>query len=301
MPDLKKSPEIIRQNFRTRLASGKLLQFPGAFSPLAAKLIENKGFDGVYISGAILSADLGLPDIGLTTLTEVCHRGGQIARVLSCPTLIDLDTGFGSVLNMGRSIELAIQAGISGCHIEDQVNPKRCGHLDGKQVVSTKDMVQRIQAAVNARNDPNFLIMARTDARDLEGLDAAIDRAKAYIDAGADAIFPEALANEAEFEAFRKAISVPLLANMTEFGKSKILDKTTLESLGYNLVIYPVSTLRVAMKATEKLLDSILVNGSQAQQIDQMQTRSELYQLLEYDSYNSLDQSIYNFKLKDHT
>src|SRR5438552_12044418 len=243
------TPREKRVALRTALASGKLLRFPGAFSPLVAMLIEQIGFDGVYVSGAVLSADLGLPDIGLTTLTEVSLRGHAIARVTSLPSIIDIDTGFGETMNVARTIQEIEDAGLCGCHLEDQVQPKRCGHLDSKTLVDTATMAQKVKAAAQSKRDPNFLIIARTDARAPEGLDAAVARAKAYVDAGAEMIFPEALQDEREFEQFRKAISVPLLANMTEFGKSKLLPAPTLQSLGYNLVIYPVTALRLAMKA----------------------------------------------------
>ena len=223
------SVEEKRQRFVQSLASGRLQRFAGAFSPLVAMLIEDVGFDGVYVSGAMLSADLGLPDIGLTTLTEVSERGHQISRATNLPVFIDADTGFGEPMNAARTVRTLEDLGLAGCHIEDQVNPKRCGHLDNKEVVPTGDMVRRITAAARARRDPNFIICARTDSRAIEGLDAAIARARAYIDAGATMIFPEALADEREFEAFRHAINVPILANMTEFGKSKLLDAATLQ------------------------------------------------------------------------
>ncbi len=228
-----------RLAFRDGLASGTIQRLPGAFSPLVAKLVQEIGFEGVYVSGAVVSADLALPDIGLTTLTEVANRGGQIARVTDLPVLIDADTGFGEPMNAARTITILEDAGIAGAHLEDQVNPKRCGHLDGKAVVPTQDMVRRIRAAVSARRDPNFVICARTDARGIEGLDAAIERAKAYADAGADLIFTEALADESEFAKFRAGVSVSLLANMTEFGKSDLLSASLLENLGYNAVICP--------------------------------------------------------------
>src|ERR1700710_1523374 len=208
-----------RAAFRKELATGKLLRFPGAFNPLSARLIQDKSFDGVYISGAVISADLGLPDIGLTTLTEVATRAGQISRMTDLPSLVDADTGFGEPMNVARTVQTLEDAGVAGLHIEDQVNPKRCGHLDGKQVVDENTALKRIRAAADARRDPNLLIMARTDIRAIEGLGAAIDRAKALVDAGADAIFPEAMADLAEFEAVRKAVEVPILANMTEFGQ----------------------------------------------------------------------------------
>lgn len=286
-----------RAQFRKGLESGELLRFPGAFNPLCAKLIQEIGFEGVYVSGAVLSADLALPDIGLTTLTEVAARGGQIARVTDLPVLIDADTGFGEPLNAARTITILEESGIAGCHLEDQVNPKRCGHLDGKSVVSTEEMVRRISGAVSVRRDPNFIICARTDAKSIEGIDSAIERAKAYADAGADLIFTEALSHEEEFKLFREAVDVPLLANMTEFGKSDLLTAEQLRNIGYNVVIYPVSTLRLAMHAAETGLRTIYNEGTQSDIIHSMQPRSRLYELLEYDKYNAFDTSIFNFTL----
>ena len=297
MLSAKKPATEKRTDFRAALKSGKLLRFPGAFSPLVAMAIQRHGFDGVYVSGAALSADLGLPDIGLTTLPEVAARGGAIACATELPAFIDADTGFGEPLNMARTIQTLEDAGLCGCHLEDQVNPKRCGHLDGKSLVTTQAMVEKIRAAVGARRDKSFLIMARTDARASEGLDGAIARAKSYVDAGADAIFPEALADEGEFEKFRKAIKVPLLANMTEFGKSKLLTAKQLANLGFNIVIYPVTTLRLAMKAIEDGLATIKSEGGQASLVSQMQTRAELYELLRYEDYAQFDKNIYDFKL----
>ena len=288
-----------RKNFRDQLKTGKLLQFPGSFSPLVSMMIEQKGFDGVYISGSVLSNDLGYPDIGLTTLTEVANRGRQIARTTKLPAIIDADTGWGEPMNVTRTIQEFIEMGLAGCHLEDQENPKRCGHLDNKSVVESAQMIKKIKAAVRGKQlDPNFLIIARTDSRASEGLEKAIDRAKAYVDAGAEMIFPEAMQNEKEFEAMRKAISVPLLANMTEFGKGKLYTKTELENLGYNMVIYPVTTLRLAMGNTEKGLDIIKSTGSQEQAVPLMQTRQQLYDLTNYEAYNAFDQSIFNFKIE---
>ena len=287
-----------RQNFRDQLKTGKLLRFPGSFSPLVSMMIEKKGFDGVYISGSVLSNDLGYPDLGLTSLTEVATRGRQIARTTRLPAIIDADTGWGEPMNVTRTIQEFIELGLAGCHLEDQLNPKRCGHLDNKSLVSVTDMVKKVKAAVNGKKlDPNFLIIARTDGRASEGLDKAIDRAKAYVDAGAEMIFPEALQNEKEFEAMRKAISVPLMANMTEFGKSRLYTCDELSDLGYNLVIYPVTTFRLAMGGTEAGLDIINQTGSQEKALPLMQTRQALYELTSYEKYNEFDQSIYNFKL----
>ncbi len=295
-------PEITssekRKKFRSQLQKGKLLEFPGAFSPLTAMLIERKKFDGVYISGSVLSNDLGYPDIGVTTLSEVAYRGRQIARATSLPSLIDIDTGFGEPMNVTRTVQEMIEMGICAVHMEDQLNPKRCGHLDNKALVSKEEMTKKIRAAVLGKKlDPDFLIMARTDAKASEGIDAAINRAKAYVDAGAEAIFPEALVDEKEFEKFRKAISVPLLANMTEFGKSKLLTKKQLADLGFNIVIYPVSTLRLAMKAVERGLDSLRQEGNLEKVVPEMQTRKELYDLTRYEEYNQFDQGIFNFKI----
>jgi methylisocitrate lyase len=278
-----------RARLREQLSTGRLLRFPGAFSPLVARLVEDLGFDGVYVSGAGLSADLALPDIGLTTLTEVSGRGGQIAASTSLPTLVDADTGFGEPLNVARTVTTLEQAGIAGCHIEDQLNPKRCGHLDHKQVVPQEEMLRRLRAAVAARHDPNFVICARTDARAVEGLDAAIERARAYVATGADMVFPEALRDERDFERFRAAIDVPLLANMTEFGKTPLLDTETLNELGFNLVIYPVSALRLAMGAVEDGLRTLAADGTQASLVVRMQTRARLYELLDYDAYRAFD------------
>jgi methylisocitrate lyase len=291
------SPADKRAAFRSGLASGQLLRFPGAFNPLSAMLIARHGFEGVYISGAVISADLGLPDIGLTTVTEVAGRAQQIARVTALPALVDADTGFGEPMNAARTVQLLEDAGVAGLHIEDQVNPKRCGHLDGKDVVDRDTAVKRIKAAVAARRDPAFVIAARTDAAAVNGLDDAIDRARAYADAGADLIFPEAMTGEADFERMRAAVDVPILANMTEFGKSPLLTAKTLENLGVNVVIYPVTLLRLAMHAADAGLAAIAGLGTQEGLLDQMQHRRDLYDLLDYQAYNTFDASVFNFRL----
>jgi methylisocitrate lyase len=294
------TPAAKREQLRAGLAGGGLLRFPGAFNPLSAKLIQQKGFEGVYISGAVLAADLGLPDIGLTTLTEVAGRSQQISRMTDLPTLVDADTGFGEPMNVARTVQTLEDAGVAGLHIEDQVNPKRCGHLDGKQVVDTDTALKRIRAAVDARRDPNLLVMARTDIRAVDGLAAAIDRAKALVDAGADAIFPEAMGTLAEFEAIRGAVDVPILANMTEFGKSELFRVQQLADVGINLVIFPVSLLRLAMGAAERGLDTIVAEGTLTGRLPEMQTRAELYSLLDYEAYNRFDSGIFNFTLSGH-
>jgi len=286
-----------RAGLRAALASGTLLRFPGAFNPLSARLIGEKGFEGVYISGAVISADLGLPDIGLTTLTEVAGRAAQISRMTDLPSLVDADTGFGEPMNVARTVQQLEAAGVAGLHIEDQVNPKRCGHLDGKAVVDADTAIKRIKAAVDARRDPDLLIMARTDIRALEGLGSAVDRARALVDAGADAIFPEAMVDLAEFEAVRAAVDVPILANMTEFGKSELFTNQQLADVGVNIVIYPVSLLRLAMGAAERGLDTILAEGSLTSRVPEMQTRARLYELLDYESYGSFDAGVFDFTL----
>jgi len=285
-----------RRRLRDLLGSGSLVKCPGAISPLVAKLIEQKGFDAAYISGAVLSADLGLPDIGLISSAEVAARGAAIARGTDLPVIIDVDTGFGEPVNAARTITMMEEAGIAGCHLEDQISLKRCGHLDNKELVPVPTMVARIRAAVSVRRDPAFLIIARTDARASEGLEAAIARARAYVEAGADMIFPEALQDVQEFKAFRTALSVPLMANMTEFGKSPLLNAKELEALGYNMAIYPVTLLRLAMKAIERGLDSLVDQGDQKGLLASMQSREELYELLDYAAYGRFGDDIVSFK-----
>jgi|TARA_B100000795_G_scaffold268708_1_gene256267 methylisocitrate lyase len=292
-----KSPEKIRSAFTKALNSGTVLQLPGAYNAMVAMLIEQHGFDGVYCSGAVISNSLGLPDIGLTTLTEVSLFAQQVIERTNLPIIVDADTGFGDVMNVARTVAELEHNGVTAIHIEDQISPKRCGHLDGKELISTQHMTHKIKAAVDAKIDSNFLIIARTDAKSVEGIDAAIERAKAYIDVGADAIFPEALHNEKEMEIFRKAINVPLLSNMTEFGKTEILNINQIQNLGYNMVIYPVTMQRLAMMAVENGLESIKKNGSQKEVLSSMQTRKRLYEILEYEKYNDIDKGIYNFKI----
>ncbi|QPK78721.1 methylisocitrate lyase [Corynebacterium lizhenjunii] len=286
-----------RQQFRAALEGEGLTTLPGAFNPLTARLIQDIGaFGGVYISGAVLANDLGLPDIGLTTLTEVATRAGQIARATDLPVLVDADTGFGEPMSAARTVAALEDAGLAGCHLEDQVNPKRCGHLDGKEVVPTDLMVRRISAAVNERRDENFIICARTDAAGIHGIDEAIERAKAYADAGADLIFTEALYSVEDFEKFRKAVDTPLLANMTEFGKTELLSARQIEDLGYNAVIWPVSTFRVAMGATEEFLRDMAAEGLQSPEwLERMQHRSRLYELVRYNEYNAFDQAVFTY------
>ncbi len=270
---------------------------PGAFNPLSARLIQAKGFDGVYVSGAVMSAELGLPDIGLTTLTEVTSRAREVVRITDLPVLVDADTGFGEVVNLGRTVQLLEEAGVAAFHVEDQVNPKRCGHLDGKQVVDLDTAVRRVAACVNARQDPATVIVARTDVRALEGASAATERAKALVDAGADVIFPEALVSLEEYGAVRAAVDVPILANVTEFGKNRLFTAAELRSVGVDLAIYPVSLLRLAMGVAEVALDLLHAEGTLESVVPHMQTRARLYEVLGYDVWRRFDNSVHDFKL----
>ena len=280
-----------RKLFRKKLKSGKLLRFVGSFSPLVSRMAERAGFDGIYVSGAVISSDLALPDLELITLLELTGRGETLVRESPLPGLVDADTGFGAgPLNLTRTVQALERAGFCGLHIEDQKSPKKCGHLNNKKLISIKEMQKKIEVALEARTDDSFLICARTDARAGEGLKGAIERAKAYIKAGAEALFPEALKTKAEFQKFRQALpNVPLIANMTEFGKSELLSVQELKQAGYNVVLYPVTVWRLALKAVEKGLKSIARDGHQKNLINDMLTRAELYELLQYDEYSKWD------------
>ena len=286
-----------RIDLDTKLKSNKILRVPGAYNPLTAKLIEEIGYDAVYVSGGVMANDLGFPDIGLTTLQDVSTRSYLISRVTNLPTIVDIDTGFKSCK---ETIETFEEFGVAAVHLEDQIEQKRCGQLDNKELISKDKMVSKIKECVSARRDENFKIIARSDAKSVEGIDSMIDRCKAYVDAGAEVIFPEALKDESEFELVRKSLDCYLLANMTEFGKSKLLNYTQLQDLGYNIVIYPVSTQRLAMKNVEDGLRAIFDDGHQNNIIDKMQTRKRLYDLVEYEKYNALDEKIYNFNTDGH-
>ena len=286
-----------RKDLINKLKTKKLLKFPGAYNPLTAKLITEINFDGIYISGAVMANDLGIPDIGLTKLEEVVYRAKQIARVTDLPSIVDADTGFG---DCKKTVEDFEKVGLSGCHIEDQVEQKRCGHLDNKEIISMNKMVKKIKLAVKSKKDNNFLIIARTDANTIEGIDKTINRIKAYEDAGADVIFPEAMKDERELEKIRKHSNVFLIANMTEFGKTKLLPSSVLENLGYNIVIYPVTTQRLAMKSVEVGLRAIMEDGHQNNIIDKMQTRKRLYELVEYEKYNTPNKKITDFNTEGH-
>ena len=257
---------------------------PGVPNAAMGRQVERAGFEAVYISGAgMANATAGVPDIGLLSSNEVAQLAGYVANAVRIPAIVDADTGFGGVENVARTIRQLEQAGLAGCHIEDQEFPKRCGHLAGKEVVDVEEMVGKIKAAIRARRDQDFLIIARTDARAVEDFDSAVKRAQRYVEAGADGIFPEALQSKEEFQGFAREIKTPLLANMTEFGKSPLLSFQELSDFGYRMVIFPMSAFRVAMKASEKFLQSLKKSGSQERWIDEMQTRQELYKLLDYD------------------
>ena len=294
---VEKDPVQKRKDFVNKLKSKKIIRAPGAYNPLTAKLIQEIGYDAVYVSGGVMANDLGFPDIGLTTIEDVSTRSYLISRVTDLPTIVDIDTGFKSCK---ETIETFEEFGLAAVHLEDQIERKRCGHLDNKELISKDEMVKKIKDCVSARKDENFKIIARSDAKSVEGIDKMIDRCKAYIDAGAEIIFPEALADEKDFEKVRKELSCYLLANMTEFGKSDLLDYKELENLGYNIVIYPVTTQRLAMKSVEEGLRKIFEEGHQKNLIDKMQTRSRLYDLVDYEKYNALDKKIYNFSTDGH-
>ena len=271
------------RRLRELIAKG-CVAMPGVPNAAMARQVERAGFDAVYISGAgLANATAGVPDIGLLTLTEVAQLAGYIVNAVNIPAIVDADTGFGGPENVARTIRELERAALAGCHIEDQEFPKRCGHLAGKTLVPAEEMMEKIEAAVAARRDPDFLVIARTDARGVDDFASAVERAQKYMEAGADAIFPEALQNADEFRDFAKEVEIPLLANMTEFGKSPLLSFSELAEFGYRMVIFPMSAMRVALKASEEFLCALKKSGTQADWIDEMQTRQELYELLDYD------------------
>ena len=257
---------------------------PGVFNAAMGRMVERAGFDAVYISGAgLCNATAGMPDVGLLTLTEVAQLAGYVARAVKSPAIVDADTGFGGAENAARTIEEFERAGLAGCHIEDQEFPKRCGHLAGKSLVEIEDMNEKIAAAAAAKRDKDFLLIARTDARGVESFAKAVERAQSYLAACADAIFPEALQTEQEFRDFAREVKAPLLANMTEFGKSPLVSLGRLAEFGYRMVIYPQTAFRVSMFAAGQMLRDLKASGTQAAWVDRMQTRQELYDLLGYD------------------
>jgi methylisocitrate lyase len=270
------------------------IMIPGTFNALTARVAERVGFKAVYLSGGALAAGwAGVPDIGLLSVTEFAEAAAVLARSTSLPVLCDADTGFGEAVNVERTVRLYEDAGAAGLHLEDQQLPKRCGHLSGKSLVDTPAMAAKIRAATRSRRDPDFVVIARTDARSVEGFDAAVERARAYIQAGADMIFPEALESREEFAAFRQAVDAPLIANMTEFGRSPLLDFADLVELGYQAMLYPLTPFRAAMKAAEQTLINLLREGTQRGDLDRMQSRAELYDMIGYEEWNERDRSYF--------
>ena len=290
-----KSTSQKRKELKEKLKSPCCLRFIGSFSPVVSAIIEELEFEGVYVSGAVISSQKGWPDVGLTTLSEMAREAETLTQFVSLPSLVDGDTGFGQSMNCARLVMEMEKKGLTGLHIEDQVFPKRCGHLDNKKLISIDEMVLKIKSAVKARQDKNFLIIARTDAYGVSDLEEALTRAEAYREAGADMIFPEALPSVKDFETFRNKIDIPLLANMTEFGKTEIIEQKIFEKMGYNIVIYPVTTLRLALKAVEKGLN-LLARDKQKDMLSQMQSRNRFYELLKYEDYKNFDKEVFNFK-----
>ncbi|MER3416146.1 MAG: methylisocitrate lyase [Gemmataceae bacterium] len=284
------------QALRTLVSRGTLI-VPGVYNALVGRMAQRLGFQALYLSGAATSASLALPDVGLITLSEMAEEARRLADAVEIPVLCDADTGFGEAVNVERAVRVLEKAGVAGIHLEDQELPKRCGHLSGKKLVPVTAMVSKIRAALAARRDPSFLIIARTDARGVEGLDGAIARARAYVEAGADGVFPEALESLEEFATFARAVPTLLVANMTEFGRSPALDLTTLAGLGYGIVLYPLSALRVALAATRQALQELLLSGHTRALVPHMMTRQELYDLLDYTGYEERDRFYFTGKV----
>ncbi len=278
--------------FRRLIASPEATPVPGAFNALSALIAREAGFEALYLSGAAFSASLGIPDVGLFTLDELVDQTRRIVRASGLPVLVDADTGFGEALNVVRTVKELEEAGAAAIQIEDQVMPKRCGHLAGKSVVPAEEFAEKVRAAAQARSD--LVVVARTDAKAIYGMDEAIRRARLYREAGADLIFPEALESEDEFRAMADAVGGPLLANMTEFGKTPYISVDRFGELGYTIVIFPVTALRVAARAMESALADLKRDGTQVAWLDRMQTRQELYELIEYDGYQDLDSRIFS-------
>ncbi|WP_373926270.1 methylisocitrate lyase [Brevibacillus parabrevis] len=287
----------LAERLRSLMSAPDILQIPGAHDAMAAIVAKQAGFSALYLSGAAYTASRGLPDLGIVTSSETAERAKDLVRATNLPVLVDIDTGFGGVLNAARTAREMVEAHVAAVQIEDQQLPKKCGHLNGKQLVTTEEMAQKI--SVMKEVAPTLLIVARTDARSVEGLEAAIARAVAYVEAGADAVFPEALESEAEFRLFAEKIKVPLLANMTEFGKTPYYSAQQFAEMGYQMVIYPVTSLRAAAKAYERIFSMIKTHGTQKAALSDMQTRSELYEAISYYRYEELDNRIAKTVLTD--
>ncbi|MFD2629454.1 methylisocitrate lyase [Oceanobacillus kapialis] len=288
--DEPKSQKELAGQFKELIQQETILQMPGAHDAMAALIAKKTGFSALYLSGGAYTASKGLPDLGMVTSTEMADRARDLIRATNLPVLVDIDTGFGGILNVARTAREMLEANVAAVQIEDQQLPKKCGHLNGKQLVKTEEMAQKIQAIKKAA--PSLVIVARTDAKANEGMEAAIDRALAYVEAGADAIFPEALQTEEEFRLFAQKVDVPLLANMTEFGKTPYFTAEAFQEMGFKMVIYPVTSLRVAAKAYERVFQLIKEEGTQKDALDDMQTRKELYETISYHDFEELDQNI---------
>lgn len=284
-PPLESPGTLLRQQM-----SEGIVVMPGAFNALSALTAYKSGAKAVYLSGgAMTNCHLGAPDIGLMTLNEMAEIAARSCQAAPIPMICDADTGFGESWNVVRTVIEMERAGLAGIHLEDQVMPKRCGHLDGKALITKDAMEEKIRAAVSAKRDPSFMIIARTDARNVEGMGAAVERAKAYIQAGADAIFPEGLSTEDEFADFRSKVDVPLLANMTEFGRTPLISAQRFKELGYQMVIFPVSAMRVMLKSIQDFYSDLLSTGTQAEWIEKMRTRAELYEIIDYQDYQGAE------------
>lgn len=282
----------LAERFRRCVAQGNLI-IPGAHDPLAGLLAKRAGFSVLYLSGAALSASYGLPDLGVLTLEEVVRRAERLVQATGLPVLVDIDTGFGEILNVVRAAQELVGAGVAAVQLEDQEMPKRCGHLAGKRLVSPETMAEKIRAI--KRVCPTLCVVARTDARALEGIEGVLARSRLYLEAGADAIFPEALESREEFRQVRQALAAPLLANLTEFGRTPPLTASELFALGYEMVLFPVSALRVAAHAMARFYTHLAQHGSSREYLEQMQTRAELYELIQYNAYEDFDQEISNW------
>jgi methylisocitrate lyase len=280
---------------RELIKNREILIAPGVFNPITALLCKKMGFEVLYFSGASFSGSLALPDLGMITLTEVVEEVKKITSIVNLPLIVDADTGFGETINVYRTVKELERAGASAIQIEDQVMPKKCGHLEGKILVKEEDMVKKIRMAIEARKSEDFLIIARTDARTVEGLERAIERAKIYVEAGADMIFPEALESLEEFKEFGKNIKVPLVANMTEFGKTPYITVEEFKEAGYKIVLFPVTLLRVSLYAMKEVLKEIKEKGTQKYFLDKMMSRKEFYDLIDYYSYINLDKKVANY------
>jgi methylisocitrate lyase len=276
-----------------RLLAEGTVAMPGAFNAPVAMLAQQLGFKAVYISGAgLINGLTGYPDIGLLGMDEMARQAGYIAQAVQVPAICDADTGYGDALQVMRTVQAYEQAGLAGLHLEDQQAPKRCGHLEGKSLIPPAQMARKLAAAAQARRNPDFLLIARTDARAVEGLEASIERGLRYLEAGADALFPEALQTPEEFGRYAEAVKAPLLANMTEFGRSPYLTVAQFAALGYRMVIFPMTAFRAMMKAVEQTFRQLRDTGTQQHLLDQLQTRQELYELLQYRKYTELDDAL---------